>query len=68
MLSLNKKMINSDLSSLKKISKKYKEVKYSSQGLGTGIFNLHVVAPLTYKYLYDKLWEMGIQPSKSVKP
>ena len=68
MLSLNKKMINSDLSSLKKISKKYKKVKYSSQGFGTGIFNLPDIAPLTYKYLYDKLWGIGIQPSKAVKP
>jgi hypothetical protein len=67
-LSLNKKMINSDLSALKRISKKYKKIVYSSQGFGTGIFNLPEVAPLTYKYLYDKLWKMGIRSSKSVKP
>jgi len=67
-LSINKKMINNDLSALKRISKKYKKIKYSSQGFGTGIFNLPEVAPLTYKYLYDKLWKIGIRPSKSIRP
>ena len=67
-LSINKKMINNDLLRLKKISSKYKKIKYSSQGFGTGIFNLPDVAPLTYKYLYDKLWKIGIRPSKSIRP
>ena len=67
-LSINKKMIDNDLTALKRISKKYKKIKYSSQGFGTGIFNLPDVAPLTYKYLYDKLWKIGIRPSKSIRP
>ena len=67
-LEYNKKMIKDDLKTLKRISKKYKKIVYSSQGFGTGIFNLPNVAPLTYKYLYDQLWKIGIRPSKGVKP
>ena len=61
-------MIKDDLKTLKRISKKYKKIVYSSQGFGTGIFNLPEVAPLTYKYLYDQLWNIGIRPSKAIKP
>ena len=61
-------MIKGDLKSLKRKSKKYKKILYSSQGFGTGIFNLPDIAPLTYKYLYDQLWKIGIRPSKGVKP
>ena len=67
-LEYNKKIIKDDLKTLKRISKKYKKIVYSSQGFGTGIFNLPDVAPLTYKYLYDQLWKIGIRPSKGVKP
>ena len=67
-LEYNKKMIMDDLKSLKRISKKYKKIVYSSQGFGTGIFNLPDISPLTYKYLYDQLWKIGIRPSKGVKP
>ena len=67
-LEYNKKMIKGDLKSLKRKSKKYKKILYSSQGFGTGIFNLPDIAPLTYKYLYDQLWKIGIRPSKGVKP
>ena len=67
-LEYNKKMIMDDLKYLKKISKKYKKIVYSSRGFGTGIFNLPEIAPLTYKYLYNQLYKIGIRPSKSVKP
>lgn len=67
-LLMNKKMINSDLKRLKRVSKKYSKVKYSSNGFGTGIFNLPEVAPITYKYLYNKLREIGIKPTKSIIP
>ena len=67
-LEYNKKMIKDDLKTLKTISKKYKKIVYSSHGFGTGIFNLPDVSPLTYKYLYDQLWKIGIRPSKGVKP
>ena len=67
-LLINKKMIKSDINKLKRISKKYKKIIYSSDGFGTGIFNLPEVAPLTYKYLYNELKKIGIKPTRSIIP
>lgn len=53
----NIKVINNDIFKVKEmyINDMYTSLIFPSQGLGTGLSNLHVVAPRTFLYLCERL-------------